>query len=206
MGELAARMDARERRRREEEAAWKEEREQMEVLEGAVAELCEITEALARATLVASGYHRHRGQWRRRRVSPKKKQSAVGTPAKTDRTPKETLPKTEEGLLELARRAQRGDETAMPKVKELLDFGPELVSAYGGLARQAEWELICATAGKDLLLREAVWRKLKEMRKELAGSSPSPLERLLAERVARPAGFSSRMRSCTTPAIWEASR
>jgi hypothetical protein len=66
LGQLAARMDAEERRRREEEAAaWKEEQERMEALTAPVEELCEGAELLARATLLASGYHRHnRGEWR----------------------------------------------------------------------------------------------------------------------------------------------
>jgi hypothetical protein len=69
LGQLAARMDAQERRRREEEAAaWKEEQERMEALTAPVEELCEGVEVLARATLLASGYHRHnRGEWRKRR-------------------------------------------------------------------------------------------------------------------------------------------
>ncbi len=75
LGELAAQMDAEDRRRREEEAAaWKEEREQMEALEALVEELCEAAEVLAKAALVAAGYHQHkRGEWRKRRgyQSPK---------------------------------------------------------------------------------------------------------------------------------------
>lgn len=69
LGELAARMDSLERRQREEEAAaWKEEREQMEALDGLTEELYEAAEVLAKAALVASGYHQHkRGEWRKRR-------------------------------------------------------------------------------------------------------------------------------------------
>jgi hypothetical protein len=68
LGQLAAKMDAQERRRREEEAAaWKGEQERMEALTAPVEELCEGVEVLARATLLASGYHRHKGEWRRKR-------------------------------------------------------------------------------------------------------------------------------------------
>ena len=69
LGEIAGRMDALERRQREEEAtAWKEEREQMEALGAPVDELCEAAEILAKAALVAAGYHQHkRGEWRKRR-------------------------------------------------------------------------------------------------------------------------------------------
>jgi hypothetical protein len=38
-----------------------------EVLASAADELDEVAKILARAELVAAGYHRHKGQWRRRR-------------------------------------------------------------------------------------------------------------------------------------------
>ncbi len=69
LGELAARMDAEDRRRRQEEAAaWREERKRLEELAGVVDELCEGIEAIARAALLAAGFRRHkRGEWRRPR-------------------------------------------------------------------------------------------------------------------------------------------
>ena len=68
-GEIAARMDAKERQRREEEAAaWREERECLEELAGLIDEFCEAVETVARATLLAAGFRQHkRGEWRRRR-------------------------------------------------------------------------------------------------------------------------------------------
>jgi len=69
LAELVAQADAEERHRREEEtAAWRKERELMEALEAQVEELCEVSEVLARAALVAAGYRQHaRGEWRKRR-------------------------------------------------------------------------------------------------------------------------------------------
>ena len=68
-GEIAARMDAKERQRREEEAAaWREERECLEGLAGLIDEFCEAVETVARAALLAAGFRQHnRGEWRRRR-------------------------------------------------------------------------------------------------------------------------------------------
>ncbi len=68
-GEIAAREDALKRRRREEEAAaWRKEREQIEAVEAPVEELCEATDMLAKAALLASGYRQHnRGEWREKR-------------------------------------------------------------------------------------------------------------------------------------------
>ncbi len=69
LGELAARMDAEERQRREEEtAAWRVERERLEELASLVDELCEDIETITRSALLAAGFRRYkRGEWRRKR-------------------------------------------------------------------------------------------------------------------------------------------
>ena len=69
LGELAAQTDALERRQREEEAALlREERERLETLAGLTEELYQAAEVLAKAALIAAGYHQHkRGEWRKRR-------------------------------------------------------------------------------------------------------------------------------------------
>jgi hypothetical protein len=70
-GELAqtlALADEAIRHLREEERRW--EREELERLEALAAPLEELSEAaglLTRAHLVAAGWHRHNGEWRRRR-------------------------------------------------------------------------------------------------------------------------------------------
>jgi hypothetical protein len=69
LGHLAALQDAQERQWREEEAdMWNEERERLEALVAPVEDLCEATEILYRAALLAAGFRRHqRGEWRRKR-------------------------------------------------------------------------------------------------------------------------------------------
>jgi hypothetical protein len=69
IAELAAEQAARDRRRRAElVAAQHAERTVIEAADAALAEFCTATEALARASLLLAGYHRHaRGAWRRRR-------------------------------------------------------------------------------------------------------------------------------------------
>jgi hypothetical protein len=70
LGEIAALEDTYERRRREEETAyWKEESERLESLTAPVEAFCEVAEIMARAHLVAGGYRRTGGHWRRRRES-----------------------------------------------------------------------------------------------------------------------------------------
>jgi hypothetical protein len=68
LGELAAQMDAEDRRREEEVASRREERERLDTLTAPVEELCEASEVIARAALIVSGYRQHnRGEWRKRR-------------------------------------------------------------------------------------------------------------------------------------------
>ena len=68
LGEVAAALDELKRRQREEEVAyWREERERLERSAAFLHELAEATEVLLRAQLLASGFHKHKGQWRRKR-------------------------------------------------------------------------------------------------------------------------------------------
>ena len=66
--QVAAKLDEAERLRRKEEAAyWKAEREHLERSAAFLQELTEAAEVLVRAHLLASGFHQHKGQWRRQR-------------------------------------------------------------------------------------------------------------------------------------------
>lgn len=68
LGEIAASSDELGRLERELRACeFREEREKVEALASPVLELCEAAEVLARAHLVAGGYRRVSGHWRRRR-------------------------------------------------------------------------------------------------------------------------------------------
>jgi transposase len=64
----AAKLDEVKRRQREEEATyWREERERLERSAAFVREVESAVEVLTRAYLLASGFHQHKGQWRRQR-------------------------------------------------------------------------------------------------------------------------------------------
>jgi hypothetical protein len=102
---------------------------------------------------------------------PKVTQTPAAVPAKDDE------------LRRLLERAQDGDESTLPALRKYLER-PAYVEAFGGdwaqLARRA---LISKFCGKNLILQEGVSRKLELLRAEVAGPDPSPLERLLVERV-----------------------
>lgn len=67
IGQIAAKLDEHKRCQREEEAAyWWEERERLESNAAFLREVEETAEILTKASLLAAGYHTHKGEWRRR--------------------------------------------------------------------------------------------------------------------------------------------
>jgi len=84
----------------------------------------------------------------------------------------------------LIRQAESGDETALKEVREILTAYPALNVAWD-LAEAIERMWIDATLSNDSRVgKEMLKAKLAELKQELAGPSASPIERLLAERVA----------------------
>ena len=86
-------------------------------------------------------------------------------------------------LAQLLKKAEAGDRSVLPQLRQVLDGDPDLWRGYGNLAGHAEASLAMLAAGQNLLLAESLKRKLAELKAELGGESPSPLERLLVERV-----------------------
>ncbi len=88
-------------------------------------------------------------------------------------------------LQDLTKRAQAGDEEAALNIRKVLDDSPELAWLFvKGPAKMAESALIDEmTEEEDLASKEFFRHQLESMKVEVAGENPSPLERLLAERV-----------------------
>jgi hypothetical protein len=88
-------------------------------------------------------------------------------------------------IVKVIRRAEDGNAEALAKVRELAKKElPYLWDCYGNMAKIAADTLIRASAGENALGREATDRKLAEIRKDLGRPNATPLEKLLAERVA----------------------
>jgi hypothetical protein len=99
------------------------------------------------------------------------------------KTPTEAAPQRVDELMALVRRAESGDESALPAVRDLLNH-PAAADLLGGdLARRARQTLVDRFTGKNLLHKEVLSRKLEQLQAELAGPTPTPVERLLVERV-----------------------
>jgi hypothetical protein len=83
----------------------------------------------------------------------------------------------------MLQKAEAGDPAATEWVQRTV-ARPEVMSLVGNLARQVELVVLDRLAGKDLIYREGVTRKLETLRRDLAGPSPTPIEAGLAERAA----------------------
>ena len=95
-------------------------------------------------------------------------------PEKSERTPITPLQATVELL-------KQGHREFLPRLREQLAQQPDVWRYCGDLARQARHTWIELIAGPNDLLRESAELFVDEMFNEVAGSDPSPLERLLAE-------------------------
>jgi hypothetical protein len=89
-----------------------------------------------------------------------------------------------EDLANLIGRAVNGDLAAI-EVQALLAegrVGQVLADAVGSPAEWLRHNLIAQASEENLLVQEALRRKLDAVRAELEGPDPTPIERLLAER------------------------
>ncbi len=87
-------------------------------------------------------------------------------------------------LRELVKMAEKGTKKAIPEIRKILEESPELAWRYMTLAKLAERLFINKMSkDKDLAAKELMEYQLAAMREEIAGENPSPLERLLVERV-----------------------
>ena len=90
-------------------------------------------------------------------------------------------------LLKLIARADTGDDAALADLKAALDEAPALTRSISGLGQNAEWSVLRAMLSnapkQDAGSFELFARQLDAMRKELRGAEPTPLERLLVDRL-----------------------
>jgi hypothetical protein len=87
-------------------------------------------------------------------------------------------------LEDIIKRASEGDESTLPAIRMMLDEVPNGSRLLGGdLAHEAAQALIRAVTGTNVVQREALCRKMDELRSELTGPNPQPLEQLLVDRV-----------------------
>jgi hypothetical protein len=94
------------------------------------------------------------------------------------------LPQTCDEMLQLLERAKAGDESVTEQVRELMMICPEFAESLGGdLEQITERLLSTAVAGEDIPFREAIKHKMKVLRRDLAGPTTTPIEKLLIDRI-----------------------
>src|SRR5262249_44176805 len=85
---------------------------------------------------------------------------------------------------ELGERGRRGGEEGPANLRPSLDQSPEIWEHVGALARRAELAWLGLLAGEDQLSSESIKRTVAQLKAELAGPAPTPLEALLVDLVA----------------------
>src|SRR5215203_4950322 len=87
-------------------------------------------------------------------------------------------------LRALSEKAQAGDKEARKELRRLVRASsPEVIAEASGIARRAEWMLVKTISSGKPLMEEALQERMHQMRSEIAGENPTPLEVLLTERV-----------------------
>ena len=86
-------------------------------------------------------------------------------------------------LQQLVAKAEKGDTSVLPALREKMDDNPAIWREFGDMAVLLKDNLIAGMVGKDLFLRETMMRSADESVRELAGENPTPLEQLLARRI-----------------------
>ena len=105
-------------------------------------------------------------------------------PAAMTKEEKEAHRDTVGRLEELVEKAGKGDKKPLPEIRKILKESPDLAWQLMDTSRVAEWHFIeRMTKEEDFGSKVLLQRQLGAMREEIAGENPSPLERLLAERV-----------------------
>jgi hypothetical protein len=89
-----------------------------------------------------------------------------------------------EDLKSLITRGHDGDEEALAKMDTVLERIPSIARKFGNLNVLVEEGFIERTASNSPFRQKSLKINLENMREELAGPNPSPLEVLGAERVA----------------------
>ncbi len=86
-------------------------------------------------------------------------------------------------LADLVKRAQAGDPTVLPLMREILDAHPEVWQHVGDLSSVAERAWIALLAAENPLAVESMKRTVAEMRLDLGGEHPTRMERMLVDQV-----------------------
>jgi hypothetical protein len=152
-------------------------------LETQLTTLTNVVRTFVAASFWSHGYHQHqRGDWRRWRHLPRHHQ-----PEGAFAMPEFPFPiesgTSYDSLKSLVEQAQQGDTSILPVIRHWLDQVPELWNDSRVLAHQVERSWVHALSGQDLMSQEIIAREVEGLRAQLLGPQPTPLEKLLVDRI-----------------------
>jgi hypothetical protein len=131
----------------------------------ALALLRTITGVLFKAVLLSKDFHRDR--------------QGNGGGVRNEKYSRYSIPDVQE----IVRRAETGDENALPELRTILDDCSEIWREASSLEDQTRETWIRLMVGKDLFRRETIERRVAAMRSEMTGPDSSALERLLVDQI-----------------------
>jgi hypothetical protein len=146
-------------------------------------------EVITNGAMLAAGFYKHHGQWRRRRMAKANDAAADKLPRAAEDNPPAGM--TRDEFNALVKRAESGDMKSFAQLREALNSGDYanwsqwFDDKYGHPVRLLKITLGMEASGKDRLASVvAAERSMNQVWAELAWPDPSPIERLLAERAA----------------------
>jgi hypothetical protein len=87
-------------------------------------------------------------------------------------------------LRAVSKKAEAGDKHAHKELRRLVrTSSPEVIAEASDFVGRAERMLANTISAGQPLMREAIQERMRQMRAEIAGENPTPLEVLLTERV-----------------------
>jgi hypothetical protein len=174
-----------ERQQRHEEALRRlEEKRLLEELDALLADHARLCRLAATAAMLAAGYHAPHREWHKKRKGTPMPSSTIAT------RPTGPLSRTE--AEKVLHRFNEGETTLLREVQTLLagDASRDgLATTFGGdltyqVARNLLANAFSSETQNHAIAIEAILARFKALRQELAGVRPSPVELLLADRVA----------------------
>lgn len=117
-----------------------------------------------------------------RKMSTAPKKDASGPVDDANGAQKPTLSQ-DRLFVELIRRASGGNKQCIARLREILDSQPEIWQRAGDLGLMAQRSWIDLISGDNALAEESIRRKVEQIKRDLAGNSPTPLEGLLVDLI-----------------------
>jgi len=173
MGAMAAQLDQAEQAQR---AARRAEREAIAAQASpphAMRQYFDQVRQIVAQVLEANGYHQHKHQWRKQRMGKQTTPAPLG-PISRETWAEQTISAV---MTRSATDAQRDE------YRRLLGIIPSFATKNGDLARIALRELCTSRYAGQPVVEEAISHIAAQLRRDLAGPHPSPIELLLVDVV-----------------------